>query len=103
MQSIREEPSVRKLFMEAGIKIMATATETKPKINFLEAEPRQPGNKNHARRVRRGGKIPAGVYGAGKNAVPGSVEPRQGYRIVHSETGHKTTVDLALDGQRRKA
>src|SRR5437764_13885928 len=82
---------------------MATATETKPKINFLEAEPRQPGNKNHARRVRRGGKIPEVVYGAGKNAVPVSVDPRQVSRILHSETGHNTIFDLALDGQRSKA
>ena len=82
---------------------MAIATETKPETNFLEAEPRQPGNKNDARRVRRSGKIPAVVYGAGKNAVPVSVDPRQVSRILHSESGHNTIFDLALDGQRSKA
>jgi large subunit ribosomal protein L25 len=82
---------------------MATATETKPETNFLEAEPRRPGNKNEARRVRRSGKIPAVVYGAGKNAVPVSVDPRQVSRILHSESGHNTIFDLALDGQRSKA
>src|SRR5919109_1986599 len=82
---------------------MATATETKPETNFLQAEPRQAGNKNDARRVRRSGKIPAVVYGAGKDAVPVSVDPRQVSRILHSESGHNTIFDLALDGQRTKA
>src|SRR5262252_6039802 len=78
---------------------MATATET----NLLEAQPRTPGNKNDARRVRRGGKIPGVVYGAGKNALSVSVDPRQVSRILHSATGHNTIFDLALDGERTKA
>src|SRR5262244_3304264 len=78
---------------------MATATET----NLLEAQPRTPGNKNDARRVRRGGKIPGVVYGAGKSAQPVSLDPRQVSRILHSATGHNTIFDLALDGERTKA
>src|SRR5215472_9490694 len=78
---------------------MATATET----NLLEAQPRTPGNKNDARRVRRGGKIPGVVYGAGKNALSVSLDPRQVSRILHSATGHNTIFDLALDGERTKA
>src|SRR5262249_13598632 len=60
-------------------------------------------NKNDARRVRKGGKIPAVVYGAGKNAVPVSVDPRQVSRILHSASGHNTIFDLAVDGERTKA
>jgi large subunit ribosomal protein L25 len=82
---------------------MATATEKKIDISTLEAESRSSGNKNDARRVRRGGKIPAVVYGAGKNAVSVSVDPRQVARILHSATGHNTIFDLALDGDRTKA
>jgi large subunit ribosomal protein L25 len=78
---------------------MATATET----NLLEAQPRTPGNKNDARRVRRGGKIPGVVYGAGKNALSVSLDPRQVSRILHSATGHNTIFDLTLDGERTKA
>src|SRR5499433_2864791 len=78
---------------------MATATET----NLLEAQPRTPGNKNDARRVRQGGKIPGVVYGAGKSAQPVSLDPRQVSRILHSATGHNTIFDLALDGERTKA
>lgn len=78
---------------------MATATEQK----MLEAQPRTPGTKNDARRVRKGGKVPAVVYGAGKETVPVSVDPRQVSRILHSETGHNTVFDLAVDGERTKA
>src|SRR5881396_1896049 len=76
-----------------------TATET----NLLEAQPRTAGNKNDARRIRRSGKIPGVVYGAGKSALSVSLDPRQVSRILHSATGHNTIFDLALDGERAKA
>jgi large subunit ribosomal protein L25 len=79
---------------------MATATDTNTS-SILEAQARAAGNKNEARRVRRGGKIPAVVYGAGKQAAPVSVDPRQVLRILHSETGHNTIFDLSLDGGER--
>jgi large subunit ribosomal protein L25 len=79
---------------------MPTAT---PDKSLLEAQPREAGTKNDARRVRREGKIPAVVYGAGKDALTVSVDPRQVSRILHSETGHNTVFDLALDGERTKA
>jgi large subunit ribosomal protein L25 len=61
------------------------------------------GDKNEARRVRRSGKIPAVVYGAGKESLPVSVDPRQVSRILHSQSGYNTIFDLALDGERTKA
>src|ERR1700745_427355 len=73
---------------------MATTLEQ----NVLEAQPREAGTKNHARRVRREGKIPAVVYGAGKDSLPISVDPRHVQRILNSETGHNTIFDLALSG-----
>jgi large subunit ribosomal protein L25 len=73
---------------------MATAFET----NLLEAHPRESGNKNDARRVRRDGKIPAVVYGAGKDSLPVSVDPRVVLRILHSATGHNTIFDLSFSG-----
>jgi len=78
---------------------MATALET----NTLEAQARKSGNKNDARRVRRDGKIPAVVYGAGKNSLAVTVDPRVVARILHSETGHNTIFDLALGGEKTKA
>jgi len=78
---------------------MATALET----NVLEAQPREAGTKNHARRVRREGKIPAVVYGAGKDSLSISVDPRVVTRILNSETGHNTIFDLTLSGEKTKA
>jgi len=76
---------------------MATTIEQ----NTLEAHPRQPGSKNDARRVRRDGKIPAVVYGAGQESVSVSVDPRHVTRILNSETGHNTIFDLTLNGGER--
>jgi large subunit ribosomal protein L25 len=55
-------------------------------------------NKNHARRVRVQGKIPAVVYGAGQDAVAVSVDPRVVTKILHSESGHNTIFDLNVEG-----
>jgi len=82
-----------------GNGIMATATD----ISILEAQKREPGTKNAARRVRVGGKIPAVLYGAGKGAAAVAVDPRQVLRILKSESGHNTIFDLALDSDRVKA
>ena len=76
---------------------MATATET----NVLEAQPRTPGNKNDARRVRAAGKVPAVLYGAGKDAAALALDPRQVSRILNSKTGYNTIFDLTLDGGER--
>jgi len=56
-------------------------------------------NKNAARRVRRAGKIPAVVYGAGLEAVAIEVDPRQINRILYSESGHNSIFDVEIEGQ----
>jgi len=48
-------------------------------------------NKNHARRVRVSGLIPAVVYGAGQDSQAIT-------RILHSESGHNTIFDLSVEG-----
>jgi len=78
---------------------MATALET----NVLEAQPREAGTKNDAKRVRKEGKIPAVVYGAGKDSLSITVDPRVVTRILNSETGHNTIFDLTLSGEKTKA
>ena len=59
--------------------------------------------KNAARRVRRGGNIPAVVYGAKKDSVAVTVNPKQISRILHSESGHNTVFDLKVGGDQSKA
>jgi large subunit ribosomal protein L25 len=71
--------------------------------NSLEATSREATSKNAARRVRVAGQVPAVVYGAGKNSQTVSVDPRQVKRILYSETGHNTIVDLKLPGELTKA
>lgn len=55
-------------------------------------------NKNAARRVRVSGKIPAVVYGAGKDSVAVSVDPKVITKILHSDSGHNTIFDLDVTG-----
>jgi large subunit ribosomal protein L25 len=55
-------------------------------------------NKNAARRVRVSGKIPAVVYGAGKDSVAVTVDPRVMTKILHSDSGHNTIFDLDVTG-----
>ncbi len=86
---------------------MATATDSKQtdkqkENKQLEATVREAGNKNAARRVRMAGQIPAIVYGAGKESVSLSVDPRHVLKILYSETGHNTIFDLSVAGEQTK-
>src|SRR5437867_10126243 len=65
----------------------------------LEATPRDTFGKNEARRTRKGGQVPAVLYGGdGKEATPIAVEPRALLRILHSESGANTLISLKLAG-----
>ena len=55
-------------------------------------------NKIAARRVRVAGKIPAVIYGAGKESVAVELDPKQILRILHSESGHNTIFDVDVTG-----
>jgi large subunit ribosomal protein L25 len=68
-------------------------------IEAVVATPREGKfNKNAARRVRVAGKIPAVVYGAGKDAVAVTVDPKVITKILHSDSGHNTIFDLSVEG-----
>ena len=68
-------------------------------IEAVVAKPRTGTfNKNHARRVRREGLIPAVVYGAGKDSVAVTVDPKVITRILYSDAGHNTIFDLNIEG-----
>ncbi len=56
-------------------------------------------NKNAARRVRAAGKIPAVLYGSGQDPVAVEVDPKQISRILYSETGPNTILDVEVTGQ----
>jgi large subunit ribosomal protein L25 len=74
--------------------IMATKT-----VDTVVATPRTGTfNKNHARRVRVSGLIPAVVYGAGLDSVAVTVNPKAITKILHSDAGHNTIFDLSVEG-----
>lgn len=64
----------------------------------VEAQPRASRGKNEARRTRRSGLIPAVVYGAFKDAVSVTVNPKDISKIIHSKTGHNSIFDLDIAG-----
>src|SRR5437868_13290170 len=73
---------------------------------LVEAQPRpveEARTKNAARRVRRSGLIPAVIYGAKKDSVAITVDPKQIARILHSESGHNTVFDLKVGAEQSKA
>jgi large subunit ribosomal protein L25 len=69
----------------------------------LDAVRREGRRKNEANRLRASGKIPAVFYGPGKSgkakdAVAVSVDPKAVMRILHSDSGANTLINLKLDG-----
>ena len=69
----------------------------------LEAVKREGRGKNEANRLRASGKIPAVFYGPGKDGkgpegVAVAVDPKAVLRILHSDTGANTLINLKLGG-----
>ena len=69
----------------------------------LEASKRDTRGKNEARRLRAAGRIPGVVYGAKPaprpwTRVPVAVDPKEVLRILHSDSGANTLINLRLDG-----
>jgi large subunit ribosomal protein L25 len=65
----------------------------------LDATRRDRFGKNEARRLRRGGRIPAVLYGGeSREAEPLAVDPKELMRILHSEAGLNTLIALKREG-----
>lgn len=69
----------------------------------IEAEVRQSGTKNDARRLRRGGRVPGILYGAEKPSVPVALNPKQVKAVLESEAGHNTVLDVSVNGETASA
>jgi large subunit ribosomal protein L25 len=72
-------------------------------VEVVEAQPRPDSSrgKNEARRLRVSGRVPAVVYGAKKNTVAVSLDPKVISRILASATGHNTIFDLQVGGDEK--
>jgi large subunit ribosomal protein L25 len=64
----------------------------------IVAQARTPGGKNANLRLRKSGKIPAVIYGPGKQPIVVSVDPNDVRSILHSETGRNTIFVISVDG-----
>jgi large subunit ribosomal protein L25 len=69
----------------------------------LDAVKREGRGKNEANRLRAAGQIPAVVYGSKKDGktpdgVALSVDPKAVLRILHSDSGANTLINLRVDG-----
>ena len=62
----------------------------------IAAEHRASRGKNEARRLRVANKIPAIVYGTGKDPIAVAVSPKEVNKILHSSTGHNTIFDVKV-------
>jgi large subunit ribosomal protein L25 len=69
----------------------------------LDAVKREGRGKNEANRLRASGRIPAVVYGSKKDdqapaGVALAVDPKSLLRILHSDSGANTLINLRVDG-----
>jgi large subunit ribosomal protein L25 len=64
----------------------------------VSAEARSSRGKNEARRVRVTGRIPAVIYGAFKDPVAISVNPKDILKIIHGKSGHNSIFDVDVPG-----
>lgn len=65
----------------------------------LVAESRQATGKGSARKIRASGRVPAVVYGRGREPMPITTDPRNLERILHkSDAGRNTLIDLVVEG-----
>jgi large subunit ribosomal protein L25 len=67
----------------------------------LRGEPRSDFGSRSARRMRRDGRVPAMVYGRGLDAVTISVDRRELYSVLHTESGANALIDLSVEGQKK--
>ncbi len=65
----------------------------------IQAKIRTDRGTRAARRLRRQGLIPAVIYGASKETLPLTVNPKDLQAILDSETGHNTVFTLEIEGQ----
>jgi len=65
----------------------------------IEAQRRSNGGKNVNRRLRQSGRIPAIMYGAGKEPLSIAVDPERVTGILFSESGRNTIFTVSVDGK----
>ncbi|MEM7226719.1 MAG: 50S ribosomal protein L25/general stress protein Ctc [Pseudomonadota bacterium] len=68
-------------------------------VNKLAVEPRERAGKGATRAVRRAGRVPAVIYGAKKDPIMISLEPRDLMREINSGSFFASLLDLEISGK----
>ena len=68
---------------------------------IIEAEKRTGTGKNASRRMRRAGRVPGTLYGAGGEALSLTLNPKQLLAMLRSEAGQNTIFNLNVQGGER--
>ena len=69
----------------------------------LTAEPRTPGNKKAAKALRRDGKVPAVIYGHGRDPQPLAIAGVELGKLLETIAPESTIVDVAIGSHTTKA
>jgi large subunit ribosomal protein L25 len=69
----------------------------------LQAQPRQDAGKGVARKLRAAGRVPAVLYGHGKDARSLSVDAKDLFHLLHGAAGGNVLIDLVIDGKKTMA
>ncbi len=67
----------------------------------IKAEKRDVFGKNASRRIRKGGKVPAILYGEAKASIPLILDKKDIFRILKSETRENTIFKVTYDSESR--
>jgi large subunit ribosomal protein L25 len=68
----------------------------------INVEQRAPGDKSLLRRMRRTGLIPAVVYHKGEKTVPIQVTESDFWKVLHSEAGRNSLINLKVKDEKKK-
>ena len=65
----------------------------------LSAEARTESGSRPARRMRREGRVPANIYGRGMDATPVSVDGKDLYSVLHTDSGLNALINVEIEGK----
>ena len=64
----------------------------------VKAKARSDFGSGASKRIRRSGLVPAVVYGGSGESVTVSLDPKDIFRLLRSESGRNTILDLKIEG-----
>ena len=69
-------------------------------ITTVNAKARSEFGSGASKRIRRSGQVPAVVYGGSGETLTVALDPKDIFRLLRSEAGRNTILDLKIEGGR---